>query len=378
MAVPSNFCPAPFIQLRTSKNGTCGPCTCRAAWKIQGKLSEQWQSSEINSLRQSFLENKKNSHCVRCWKEEDVGKKSLRLRLREFRGTKNLEKIFEKYIKTEKYKKFPRVLTLMPGNECNLACPTCSGRYSSKWNSLTSTGNYGPFHKVETNWNLTDSQYQDIVDNSQNLQKIELFGGEPFLNKRNRHNLIEKIIKKGTAKNIKLYFNTNGTIFNANYMESLAKNFKFVEIRQSIDGLHNEFEYLRYGANFDNVIKNAKKFSSLPNTDFQIICTVSIFNLVNLEKFDQYMSNKKWSVYYNIADRPTYLLLHNLPENVKKQIKLSSKFKDIEQYMNLKQCKKSQWSRFVLYTKILDKNRKISFKNAFPELYNLVKKYGYE
>ena len=378
MSVPSNFCPAPFIQLRTSKDGTYGPCTCRAGWRIKGKLSKQWQSPEINNLRQSFLENKKHSDCNRCWKEEEVGNKSLRLRLREFRGTKNLEKIFAQYIKTEKYKKFPRILTLIPGNECNLACASCNGRYSSKWNSLARKKNYNPFHEVEKNWNLTNSQYQDIVDNSHNIQKIELFGGEPFLNKRNRDLLIEKIIKKGTAKNIKLYFNTNGTIFEEEYLDNLTKNFKFVEIRQSIDGIYDEFEYLRYGANFENVIENAKKFSSLPNTDFQIVCTVSIFNLLTLDNYDKFMSKQKWSVYYNIADRPDHILLHNLPDPVKKQVQLSSKLEKMLRYMNYKQYNEDHWSKFVAYTKMLDANRNISFEKAFPQLYNLVKKYGYE
>ena len=50
------------------------------------------------------------------------------------------------------------------------------------------------------------------MNNSEHLQKIELYGGEPFLNKQNKNQLLEKLIQKGTSKNIKLYFNTNGTL----------------------------------------------------------------------------------------------------------------------------------------------------------------------
>ena len=203
MSLPSNFCPAPFIQLQTSKNGSCGPCPYRPnMWNVKGPISEQWRSDAIKQLRQNFLDNKKDPRCRRCWKEEEAGHESLRLRLREFRGSANTGKVFEKYIETKKYEKFPLILTVIPGNECNLSCPSCSGNYSSKWNSMASNSDYGEFQKVEDNWNLTEAQYQDIVDNSHNLQKIEVFGGEPFLNKKNRKWLIERLIEKGTSKNI--------------------------------------------------------------------------------------------------------------------------------------------------------------------------------
>ena len=71
-------------------------------------------------------------------------------------------------------------------------------------------------------------------------------------------------------------------------MENITNNFKFVEIRQSIDGLYEQFEYLRYGAKFDHIITNAEKFNELPNTDFEIICTVSIFNVLSLEDIDKF------------------------------------------------------------------------------------------
>ena len=378
MTFPTNFCVAPFIQLQSSKN-QCGPCPYNPdLWDIKGNINEKWRSTELINLRNSFLEGKKDPQCHHCWKEEEAGKKSLRLRLLNFKGSTNVDKVFEKYIELKQYENFPRILTLIPGNECNLACPTCRGIFSSKWNSLTSNDDYGPFHKTVKNWNLSDEQYADIVENSHHLQKIQLFGGEPFLNKKNKVNLIEQIVKKGTSKNIVLYFNTNGTVYDHDYLDYLTKNFKFVEIRQSIDGLHKEFEYLRYGAKFDDVIKNAERFASLSNSDFEVICTVSIFNVITLPEFDQFMSNKKWSVYYNIVCTKEYLCPHNLPEEIKDKIVFLDKFRDIKQYTKLKQCVPDQWGEFVNYTNTLDKIRKTSFKNTFPTLYNLVKKHGYE
>ena len=379
MALPENFCSAPFLQLQTSKDNYCGPCPYTAnIWKLKGNISDKWQSTELENLRQSFLDNKQDAQCSRCWKEEKAGKKSLRIRLSQFKQSKNSQKIFEKYIENKKYLNYPKVLTLIPGNECNLACPSCSSDFSSKWNSLIKQKSYLGFQDTTPNWNLTEENYADIVKNSQNLQKIELFGGEPFLNKQNKKQLIDKLMEKGTSKNIKLYFNTNGTIFDEKYMNELVNNFKFVEIRQSMDGIYDEFEYLRYGAKFEQVCKNAKKFSSLPNSDFEIICTVSNFNILSIGKFDTFMKENNWSVYYNVANFPDYLLLHNIPEEAKKAIKLPRKFKDIQQYIRLEKCNLNTWRRFVQYTRVLDKNRGLSFKNTFNDLYDIVKKHGFE
>jgi len=378
MKLPENFCSAPFLQLQTSHNDNCGPCPQNPnLWRVAGSITNKWQSKELQKLRQSFLSNKKDPQCKSCWKEEEAGKKSLRLRLAEHKGSKNTKKIFEKYIQTKKYLEYPRVLTIIPGNECNLACPSCDGRHSSKWNSLIDNGDY-KFQSIKMNWNLSDADYQDIVDNSEKLQKIELFGGEPFLNKRNKKLLIDKLIKKGTAKKITLYFNTNGTLFDDKYMKNITENFKFVEIRLSMDGLNKQFEYLRYGADFEKVCINAKKFKALPNTDFEIICTVSIFNLLSLGDIDNFCKEQNWTVHYNMAGWPARLLPHNIPENVKKYIKLSEKFIYIEKYTNLHVCDENAWKHFVEYTKELDKNRGLSFKNTFPRLYQAVKKYGYE
>ena len=379
MPLPENFCSAPFLQLQASKEDKCGPCPYTAnILKVKGNISDKWQSEDLENLRQSFLDNKQDSRCSRCWKEEKAGKKSLRIRLSRFKETKNAQKIFEKYINTKKYLNYPKILTLIPGNECNLACPSCSSFFSSKWNSLIKQQSYMEFQDATNNWNLTKQNYLDIVKNSQNLQKIELFGGEPFLNKQNKKQLIEPLMKKGTSKNIKLYFNTNGTIFDEKYMNELVNNFKFVEIRQSMDGINDQFEYLRYGAKFKQVCINAKKFQALPNTDFEIICTVSIFNILGIEEQDTFMKKNDWSVYYNIANGPNHLLLHNIPEEAKKHIKLPQKFKDIQQYINLEKCDLNSWRRFVQYTRVLDKNRGLSFKKTFSDLYNIVKKHGFE
>jgi MoaA/NifB/PqqE/SkfB family radical SAM enzyme len=388
MSLQKNFCIAPFMQLQISKNGKTGPCPYTAnMWNLDKHktIKEKWNSVELEKFRNSFLSNEKNRLCVRCWRDEEAGKKSLRQRLNDFKNTSikdertnNLkEKVFKKYIETKDYKKYPKILTLIPGNECNLSCVTCGPNFSSKWNSELKNFSKNNIINTTKNWNLLDEEYKDIVENSQHLQKIELFGGEPFYNKKNRQLLIEKIVDKGTSKNITLYFNTNGTQFDQTYMSFLAKNFKKIEIRVSIDGINEQFEYLRYGAKYKNVIENCKKFNQLEKTDFEVICTVSPYNFLYLEEYDNEFKKYGWSVFYNLTAYPDRMMLFNIPDTVKKDVKLPAKFKDIENYINNKNYNPVCWQEFVDYTKLIDKNRALNMAKTFPKFYELVKNHGF-
>ena len=381
MSLSKTFCPAPFMQMQLSKDGEFGPCCFTADnWSDKDStIAEKWNHASVNTLRKNLLDGKQDKACSRCWGEEAANKQSLRQRYLNFKGINNLEKkVFQKIVEKETYKDYPRVLQLMPGNECNLACPSCKPELSSKWNSIARQKDYGVFQKLTKNWNLTKEQYQDIVDNSDKLQKIELFGGEPFLNKQNEINLLDKLIEKGTSKEITLYFNTNGTIYNEKLLEKLIKNFKFLEIRLSIDGIGDQFEYLRYGAKFDQVIANADKFAKLEKSDFECICTVSTFNVLYLKEYDDFFHKKGWSVFFNIANYPSYLEIYNIPEQVKGSIGLDSKFADVTEFLTNKKCDEIEWHKFISYTKIIEKNRGQSFSKTFPEFYELVKNYGFQ
>jgi len=158
----------------------------------------------------------------------------------------------------------------------------------------------------------------------------------------------------------------------------LTKNFKKIEIRVSIDGINEQFEYLRYGAKYKNVIENCKKFNQIKNTDFEIICTVSPYNFLYLEEYDEEFKKYGWSVFYNLTSYPNRMMLFNIPDIVKKNIKLSSKFKDIENYINNKNYDPMHWQEFVNYTKLIDKNRALNMAEIFPKFYKLVKKHGFE
>jgi len=380
MSLPENFCLSPFQRFQIS-NKKCGPCSYKAnIWNLNDRsISEFWNGKELEELRQSFLANKKHSLCHLCWKEEESGHSSLRQRLNNFRESENIKKAIEKYIANENHKKFPKVLSVVPGNQCNLACNICEPGTSSKLNSEIKNYPSNFILKQKQNWNMSDDEYADIVDHSEHIQKIELYGGEPFYNKKNKTQLIDKIIKKGTSKNITLYFNTNCTVYDHEFMQTLSKQFKKIEIRASIDGINKQYEYLRYGGKYKDVIENSKKFFNLDNADFEIISTISLWNFLYLDDYYEEFCNKyKYSVRWNLVCETDYLLLHQLPEDAKKLVNLSDRFKFVESHIKLTPSDPVAWKKFTIFTKILDKQRKLSFKETFPKFYELTKNHGFD
>ena len=56
---------------------------------------------------------------------------------------------------------------------------------------------------------------------------------------------------------------TNGTIFNASFMNKMIKNFKRVSINLSIDGVGKHFDYIRHGVSWSTVKSNLDSFFDL-------------------------------------------------------------------------------------------------------------------
>lgn len=387
-----NFCIAPFIQIVNDSRQGGGPCPYNSeCWTFKEKtVLEKWQSEQYNNLRQQFIEGKKPSVCWRCWSDEDSGKKSLRQRLYNFSSgdinphdnkirdpKKMFDNVFKKYVESGIYKKGPKTLTIKPGNLCNLSCRSCNPTDSSQWVSMLSrlqkTGEL-KFIKNEKNTDMSEEQIQDIVDYSENLQRLEIFGGEPFYHKSVRQKLLPRLIEKGHSKNITLYFNTNGTIFDQEIVY-LSNKFKKLEIRASIDGIDSHFEYLRYNAKYIEVIENCKKFANLENSNFELVCTISPYNFLYLDDYDKEFKSLGWTAFYNMTSGPDYMLLYNIPEQVKNEINLSSKFKEFETYIKTNKSNPKAWEKFVAVTKTLDTDRKQDFRKVFPRFYDLVKNH---
>jgi sulfatase maturation enzyme AslB (radical SAM superfamily) len=382
---------APFLQLTTHPTKSFSPCPYLGGttWaQDYGTIQQRWASADLESLRYQFLNNQRPDMCQRCWHEEDNNKQSLRLRLYNSQtktsdySVINNSTIVQEMIEglaQKEYLKGPKILTIKNGNVCNAKCRVCHPGDSSRWvedaNKLASV--IGPGHYAinvsEKNWST--EQLDEIYELSKNLKRLELFGGEPLYNKKVL-SLLDRIAKNGHSKQLNLYINTNGSV---NLIDKVPRvhEFKEVEIGVSIDGIDKQFEYIRHGIKYKDVVDNIltwQKYFKEKNTKFFIdsITTVSVFNIFSLPEIKQEITKLlPQSPFWNLLVNPDHLFIRNMPDKVKQKViaKLQSdpEFSDIISVIN-QPADSDAWDKFLSISQALDVIRNENFKDTFPEL----------
>jgi len=392
MDLPQNFCVAPFIQHTTHPSGSCSPCPYLGGTTWPGDSSnilQQWTSTKLEQLRSDFLNNQQPAMCQRCWHEEANNKRSLRLRLFDpVNKTSDYQfatpELINQRISDQAYMSGPVVLTIKNGNICNAKCRVCHPNDSSRWVAdadklfeITKKRYYN-LGQEETNW--TDSQLDEIVELSRNLVRLELFGGEPTYNKQVAV-LLNRLVDEGLSKNITLYINTNGSV-NIPKRLPMVAGFKDVELGVSLDGVGSHFNYIRHGADWDEVVSNirqAQYFFTKHKIKYWIdsISTVSILNVYYLPELKQAVQEiLPLAPYWNLLINPEHLFIKNMPDHVKQAV--IEKLGDAEDFQELVSVMKqpadlAQWDNFLEVTAGLDQIRKENFDATFPEFAELIR-----
>jgi len=351
-------------------------------------IIEQWNSQQLDDLRNDFLQNKKPDMCHRCWHEEDNNKRSLRLRLFDpVTHTSDYSfgklDLIEKQLIDNNYRIGPLLLTIKNGNLCNAKCRVCHPNDSSRWigdadKLFNITGKrYYNLNQEETNW--SSHQIEEIVALSKNLIRLELFGGEPTYNKKVAV-ILQKIIDAGQANHITLYINTNCST-NIPKVMPYVSAFKEVELGVSLDGVGPHFEYIRHGINYNDAINNirsAQKYFLQNKTKFWIdsISTVSILNVYYLPELKAAVKKiLPLPPFWNLLIKPDHLFIKNMPDHVKSAVikKLGSD-EDFQELISVIQqpAELEYWDQFLEITQGLDQIRKENFKATFPEFSNII------
>jgi MoaA/NifB/PqqE/SkfB family radical SAM enzyme len=282
-------CIAPFINLTVDPEKNTSPCPYLGGgtWQFKDtEIQDIWKSTKFENLRKDHLAGNRPMECNRCWKDEEVGKESARQRTNMMHNIEKLEKI----IHDRSYLQGPKVLTMKNGNVCNLQCRTCGPKDSSSWIPEAKDHILNFENDLEYTWfkiesfkkNWTDDQMQSFYDISNNLTRVEHYGGEPLYNKRVEEHTA-KLVEQGLSKNIVLYFNTNGTHIPSIRLQELFRSFKSVEFNISIDGIEDQFEYIRHPAKWSKLLETIEWCNKQQNLIWGIVTTVSNLNIYYLD-----------------------------------------------------------------------------------------------
>lgn len=384
-------CVLPFTNIEARTDGTISVCCIMQdnAKKPDGTsynlargdtFTDVLNSKWLANYRRQFEKGAKPKACNNCWREEEAGLQSKRMR----------ENIF-----WQNYKKDTILsLDLKLGNICNSKCRICTSFASSQWvpEEVKINPDNATIYKNRNKlglWPETNENFWTDLDNHLPfIKKLEFYGGEPLLIDRHLE-ILEKCISLGVAKDIQITYNTNGSIPVSQKFTDLWKHFKVIEIFFSIDDVYDRFNYIRHPGNFFQVMENFQQYKNLEldkskgNYAVSVFQTISILNICDImdltNYIHEYVSNKT-NIHYNMVFTPMHMSPKALPKKAKEFI--LQKFEYAPTYVEpiLEFIKNEDYpddaiKTFVSLTKHSDSFRKENFVDTFPTLHSLIKEY---
>jgi MoaA/NifB/PqqE/SkfB family radical SAM enzyme len=398
--MPATACPLPWNSLDISPVGGFAPC-CFYQEEVtdeQGRpydpkthsLGEVYNSKYMQKLRQLFRDGVRLQACSRCWKEEESGTLSKRqlyaMRWGHDSRAINWEEDDERNLK---------MLSVSFGNTCNLKCRICSDKSSSKIAGEMLSNM--PEHEKKTSrawqslergkWISESTHFWDDPTLDQ-IKYFDFAGGEPLLDK-NHLIALKRFVDQGTAKDITIHYNTNGTIINDGLLETWS-HFKKIDLAVSVDDIGQRFNYQRHGGSqfgWDLVSKNIDyiKHNKTSNIVLNIHCAVSILNVFYLPDLCDWIETVGFEdLHFSVLYNPLHLSLLSMPMAAAQEgvERLSAhRFSDrVQPFIDtvigiLSSRKKKENPEFVEHMIRLDSIRKENISTAQPEL---AKHFGFK
>jgi len=340
------LCVMPWVHTATISDGSIKLC-CVAHNDSNLNLNEQtiteaWNSDYYKERRQEFLNGEKPKACDHCWREEAAGVRSHREISNDIfvkhLGQTHLDLLCSKTTVDTA----PLTIDFRLGNTCNLQCVMCQPSDSSKWvkparqlaEILESEIKWEWKHKSNIDiskfdWYKQEQFWADFDTISQDIKHITFGGGEPLLVKEHKA-LIKRLVANGHAKEMKLLYHTNCTIYDQEIVD-LWNNFNEVKLMLSIDGVGEVNDYIRRPSKWSEVKENLNRYDQTgDNIIVAVNTTVQINNVAHLPEFAQWMLDQNFNkvgkqtdggiFFASVLHWPKYLSIQVLPPEIKQSV----------------------------------------------------------
>ena len=360
-----------------------------------------------------FLDLKNNlggSHlpenCIRCIQEENSGGVSERIRDILAKDIDDLKE----FAISRKVKEFE--LRILFSNICNLSCRSCEPYSSSTYSKITANNEVDHLEIDITNidlyWDLITKTILSKVNDCDYFY-LHFMGGEPILHEGNKK-LVDWLIDNQLNHRINLRITTSVNIpFKKDFLFKI-NTFRGVDLLLSIDGVYDNYHYIRWPAQFNKTIANLNeiieyKKNSHSSTHFNYILS-PVFSLNNILYLEDYldfwyswMKEKNTRLFFlntNLLYRTRHLDIQALPlqyrmavtEVIDKAIKHPIIYdypNDMQHLYNFLISAKQElitwpennilWDKFLTHTAEFDIRTNVSFDVYNKLLYNILSEH---
>lgn len=258
------------------------PQTIDIPW-LKDNPGRLFNTQKLQQERQQMLSGSRLESCeASCWRAEDSGVISRRLEMESNQRTHT------------SVEASPTTLNIVLGSDCNLTCVYCCKQYSTAW--YRDIKNNGPYFNDERfTINIADRAieslgqakikssdfFQQILDECkqfQNLDKVYISGGEPFL-----YNGLPELIKSLSGK-IEIY---TGLGVDNSRLERILDNIpKDVTLVISAETTDKYYELVRFGNTFDKFQHNLNSINQrgIPYKFSSVLSNLTIFDFQNFQR----------------------------------------------------------------------------------------------
>jgi len=300
--------------------------------------------------------------CSRCKILEDAGQQSLR-------------QTGPDWISHNEITQDPISVDIRLDNECNAACVICSESDSTLWKK-ENLKLHDKKIKIVDNSNSVNKSI-DLIINTVSLEKlkyVKFFGGEPLFT--DTHLRFLKHIPNPSQ--VTLHYTTNGSIYPNGEVLDAWKKFKVIIFAASLDGIEEQFDYVRWPLPWNKVSNNLirlRENTDIWNVMFRVEFTANFLNAYYYDRLEQWIDK---NLSHNLSGDKTEINIHQCCGGIWDMDKMPLEIRHtiIKKYPsthiirqlveNLPQpTTLNSWKNFV---STWDQRRNNSWQQAFPDL----------
>lgn len=304
----------PFMHVYGTAGGDLVPC-CEAQEIPLNNPGESaissWNNDNYRELRRSLANGERPERCEVCWHNEDSGIISNRQQWAKdnWNDFADIISVNDDYSVNNP----PIWLELKVSNFCNLKCIMCSTHSSYKRvadldiiSKYTKDG-YETRLLRPTDLFASLNEWPDLWETVHTLQ---FTGGEPIINQEHYDLLAGIPVEYKKRISLRYATNISHIKFKQHDLIKIWSEFKHINLKVSMDGVGDVYNYIRQDGDWDTVYSNMLVLNNTPGIDMAVGITVQAHNVYQMPEFYDFWKNSQIDLTFitaNILQTPNYL-----------------------------------------------------------------------